>query len=152
MYGKTYVSLSRYRKMKTCSITGIFALYALLVFPAAQLSANTFEQPETSFQKAPHQSVEKKLDSIIIDKFNYDPPTLLLDLKYLSTKSKELDPEHIGIQFILPHPLLSSVGPNGPVHSESGGLENVPLRVIVEWICAVSHLKYKVTDDMVIFF
>ena len=46
-------------------------------------------------------SSTRKLQSIIIDKVNFDKLDIATVIQFLTEKSKELDPEHVGINFVL---------------------------------------------------
>lgn len=45
--------------------------------------------------------ITRKLQSIIIDKVNFDKLDIATVIQFLTQKSKELDPEHVGINFVL---------------------------------------------------
>ena len=60
-------------------------------------------------------NITRKLQSIVIDKVNFDKLDIGTVIQFLTQKSKELDPDHQGINFVL---RLSS---NTPVGCRYGG-------------------------------
>jgi general secretion pathway protein D len=61
--------------------------------------------------------ITSKLQSIIIDKINFDKLDVATVVQFLTQKSKELDPEHVGINFVLnlntETPPADTTGANG---------------------------------------
>lgn len=117
--------------------------------PGTLAQLGTFAQPETPVQKANRERVEKKLKSLVIDKFNFDQLDSQLVMDYLTKRSKELDPEHIGIQFTILTPTPSS---STELHREGSGLADIPLSECVRYICAAAHLQYRIEGNAVVFF
>lgn len=119
--------------------------------------------------------ITRKLQSIIIDKVNFDKLDIATVISFLTQKSKELDPTHEGINFVL---RLSSETPAAPAAGGAGGapapagaapkpggaatppvaeqpaihrevsinLENVPLADILGYIISQTNLQYTVDD------
>ena len=118
------------------------------------------------------QSSTRKLESIIIDKVNFDKLDIATVIQYLQQKSKELDPDHQGINFVLrlttdttatpeggaaaPAPAAAPAGgtdtttpasPAHPIHREvSITLTDVPLSDILGYVIAQTNLQYTVED------
>ena len=77
--------------------------------------------PPTTVQAATNPSnraaITNKLQSIIIDKIDFDKLDVATVVQYLTSKSKELDPAHIGINFVLnlntEAPPADTTGANG---------------------------------------
>jgi general secretion pathway protein D len=116
-------------------------------------------------------NIERKLESIVIDKVNFEKLDIAAVIQFLQQKSKELDPDHEGINFVLrlnseqaPTP-DNSAAPGGetapaaggadtaatapahPIHREvSITLENVPLSEILGYVIAQTNLQYSVED------
>ncbi len=113
--------------------------------------------------------ITRKLQSIVIDKVNFDKLDIATVIQFLTQKSKELDPEHKGINFVLritsDTPPAAATTPTGPaptpaeaaaaaaaaqskeIHREvSITLENVPLADILGYIVQQTNLQYSVED------
>jgi general secretion pathway protein D len=117
-------------------------------------------------------SIQRKLSSIIIDKVNFDKLDIATVIQYLQQKSKELDPDHQGINFVLrltsdttvaptdPNAPAAPAAPAGgapdttapaslahPIHREvSITLTDVPLSDILGYVIAQTNLQYTVED------
>jgi general secretion pathway protein D len=114
-------------------------------------------------------AITRKLQSIIIDKVNFEKLDIGSVIQFLQQKSKELDPDHQGINFVLrltantPPPAdTSATGPapapaagaapaaapdTNVIHREvSITLENTPLADILEYIIQQTNLQYSVED------
>jgi len=115
--------------------------------------------------------ITHKLQSIIIDKVNFEKLDIAAVIQFLQQKSKELDPDHQGINFVLR--LRSDVAPPAvgatgttpaagaapadasaaavaaapTIHREvSITLENVPLSEILGYVISQTNLQYSVED------
>jgi general secretion pathway protein D len=124
---------------------------------------------EAVVASSPSQRAEitRKLQSIIIDKVNFDKLDIAAVIQFLTEKSKELDPNHVGINFVLrltsdtPPPAANA--PTGPGGGGNNGapaappppdihravsitLENVPLAEILGYIVQQTNLQYSVED------
>ena len=113
-------------------------------------------------------AITHKLESIIIDKVNFDKLDIATVIQYLQQKSKELDPDHQGINFVLrltadaaatpDAPGAAPAAPPGggaapdaapahPIHREvSITLTDVPLSDILGYVIAQTNLQYTVED------
>jgi general secretion pathway protein D len=115
-------------------------------------------------------NIEHKLESIVIDKVNFDKLDIATVIQYLQQKSKELDPDHEGINFVLrltadttntPAPdntAPAAAAPAGsatpdatasahPIHREvSITLTDVPLSDILGYVIQQTNLQYSVED------
>jgi hypothetical protein len=92
-----------------------------------------------------------KLNSILIDKRNFETYDLTKILPYLTQRSKELDPEHIGVKFILqgpyqPHPW------SGMNREVTQSFTDVPLIEVLWYTCQATHHDFKIEDNAVIVF
>jgi general secretion pathway protein D len=107
--------------------------------------------------------IEHKLNSIIIDKVNFEKLDIAAVIQFLQEKSKELDPDHEGINFVLrlstesaPPAAPGSVpagapptesAPAHPIRREvSITLENVPLADVLQYIVNQTNLQFSVED------
>jgi len=119
-------------------------------------------------------AITSKLQSIIIDKINFDKLDVGSVVQFLNEKSKELDPDHVGINFVLnlnqqAPPASAANGaaapadanapaaggadagtttpPPGPIHrAVTIQLENVPLSDVLGYIIQQTNLQYSVDD------
>jgi general secretion pathway protein D len=112
--------------------------------------------------------ITRKLQSIIIDKVDFDKLDIATVVQFLTQKSKELDPDHVGINFVLrltsnsppptaatptgataasPDATAAAPIPNKEIHrAVSITLENVPLADILGYIVQQTNLQYSVED------
>jgi len=115
-------------------------------------------------------NITRKLQSIIIDKVNFDKLDINTVVQFLAAKSKELDvPSHEGVNFVLrlssntpveaapapgaaPAPAPAPGGaapaaPAPPIHREvSITLDNVPLIELLNYITEQTNLQFSVED------
>ena len=123
-----------------------FALAVTLVALVLPTYATAQEQPATASTIPPappasgRNAIMSKLNSIIIDKVNFNKLDIATAVDFLTAKSKELDPDHVGINFVLNLP------PDAPhVHREiSMTLENVPLIAVLKYMTEQANLVYSV--------
>jgi general secretion pathway protein D len=119
--------------------------------------------------------ITSKLQSIVIDKISFDKLDVANVVQFLTAKSKDLDPDHVGINFVLnlnteatPPSSATTPGgatptvpagaapgtgtapatpPPGPIHRlVSLQLENVPLSDVLGYIIQQTNLQYSVDD------
>jgi general secretion pathway protein D len=117
--------------------------------------------------------ITNKLQTIIIDKINFDKLDVASVVQFLIEKSKELDPEHVGINFVLnlnqdvaptgatPTPATPSgpttsptsptdapaSPPPSPIHrAVTIQLQDVPLSDVLAYIIEQTNLQYSVDD------
>lgn len=119
--------------------------------------------------------ITRKLQSIVIDKVDFDKLDIATVIQFLTQKSKELDPDHQGINFVLRltsnSPPPSAATPTGASRTANGNeatapetsentpppskqihrevsitLENVPLADILGYIVQQTNLQYSVED------
>lgn len=118
-----------------------------------------------------HQSnravIARKLSSIIIDKVNFEKLDIAAVIQFLQQKSKELDPDHQGINFVLrlttnataapdaapaagaPAPPPGGAPPEAAhsIHREvSITLQDVPLSEVLGYVISQTNLQYTVED------
>jgi len=111
-------------------------------------------------------NITHKLQSIIIDKVNFDKLDINTVVQFLQEKSKELDPDHQGINFVLrlssntsaAAPDAGAAPPTGAaappvdttsqtIHREvSITLDHVPLSILLNYIAEQTNLQYSVED------
>jgi len=125
----------------------------LLLVTLASLPVRADSSLPTSADTAPAQKaeIEKRLNSIILDKLNLDWPDPVFFAKYMTKHSQELDPEHRGVQvtcrFSGPVPVAPKSGA-GPIHSSNPfHLEHVPLRDVLDYYCQSIDTYYKTSGS-----
>ena len=114
-------------------------------------------------------AIQRKLSSIIIDKVNFEKLDIAAVIQFLQQKSKELDPDHQGINFVLrltadvaptpeaapaagtpaPAPAAGAAPPDTAhsIHREvSITLTDVPLSEVLGYIIQQTNLQYTVED------
>jgi general secretion pathway protein D len=130
-----------------------------IVIPPTQVEAVS-----TTSERA---DITRKLQSIIIDKVNFDKLDITAVIQFLTEKSKEIDPDHKGINFVLrltsdTPPASTAAEPTGPGRGNNAApaappppdihravsitLENVPLSEILGYIVQQTNLQYSVED------
>jgi general secretion pathway protein D len=135
--------------------------------------ARPSDNPNLPNQGSNRATITRKLQSIIIDKVNFEKLDIGSVIQFLQEKSKELDPDHQGINFVLrltadtPPPATGPGGtapaPTGPapggtpdssapatphtIHREvSITLTDVPLADVLGYIIQQTNLQYSVED------
>jgi general secretion pathway protein D len=81
---------------------------------------------ETATVSEPSRRAEitSKLQSIVIDKINFDKLDVANVVQFLTAKSKELDPDHVGINFVLN--LNTEVTPSSSTTTPGGATPTAP--------------------------
>lgn len=125
---------------------------------AADASSQEAVSPAPSTVAKPGAALmQQKIDSIIIDKIYFDKADITEVLQSLTQKSKELDPDHQGISFVLQlsgnTPVSGTPAPINPgIHREiTIALENIRLGKIFNEIAHQTNLQYYVEDHAVYF-
>jgi len=103
--------------------------------------------------------IQQKLNSIIIDKVNFEKLDIAAVIQFLQEKSKELDPDHQGINFVLrlnteSAPAAPDAAPGAapapeahPIRREvSITLTDVPLADVLQYIVNQTNLQFSVED------
>jgi general secretion pathway protein D len=101
--------------------------------------------------------IQRKLNSIIIDKVNFEKLDIAAVIQFLQEKSKELDPDHEGINFVLrlnteAAPASAPGAPDAappahPIRREvSITLSDVPLADVLQYIVNQTNLQFSVED------
>jgi len=119
-------------------------MLCVLPYPAkAQSSPNA---PASS----PHAKILSKLQSITVN-VNFNKADIATVIDFLSKKSKELDPDKQGINFVLNIPDDSAKSsdsvPRPKIHREvTVTLDNVPLFDLLGYIAEQTNLQFSVED------
>ncbi len=132
--------------------------FLAIVVLSSSVSLDAQDQVEQPWSEVPAGSdtpigkrTLAKLKTIIIDKLNFDRIDLREDLAYLTKRSKELDPDHVGVRIILPGTYTPA--PGQPIHREvTQCFEDVPLIEVLFYICNETAHDFKIENDAVIVF
>jgi len=88
-----------------------------------------------------------KLAAITIDRVNFQKLDVAAAIQFLSAKSRELDPEHAGINFV-----LGPIADDGKVRRQlSLTLDHIPLGDLIREIEAQTGLHASINDNIVTF-
>jgi hypothetical protein len=85
----------------------------------------------------------KKLNSIIIDKVEFEDEKPIAIFKLLRIRSKELDPTGKGVNFVFK-------GLNEHKSLVTLKLSNIPLAEVIKYVCLSGNLMYKVDTYAVV--
>jgi hypothetical protein len=89
--------------------------------------------------------IKDKLHSMILEKVNFDKMDIVEVIHFLAAKSKELDPDKEGINFVMGDP--ANFAPEDHVHREvSIVLDSVPMDELLGYITEQTNLQYRVDD------
>ena len=90
-----------------------------------------------------NKALTHKLKSIKIGKIDFEEAKPLAVFKYLRIRSKALDPEGKGVNFVFKH-----LSKNKTLISLQ--MENVPLYSVIKYACMAANLEFKVEEYAVI--
>ncbi len=141
---------------------------------AESISPDIVQAPtkeEASSLPSNRAAITRKLQTIIIDKVNFEKLDIAAVIQFLQQKSKELDPDHQGINFVLrltsdvatpppdatgatpaaspaaPGATPDTSSPAHPIHREvSITLTDVPLSEVLGYVISQTNLQYSVED------
>lgn len=118
--------------------------------------------PDTSHADSEaSKSAMIKMSSIIIQKVVLDKANMPTVIDFLTKKSKEFDPEHIGVRFVLESPPLPvetpARWPAGDLTSDrrplvSINLPEMPLEYLMNEITTDTDLRYKFVNGVVVLY
>jgi len=125
----------------------IVSLFDAWMHPPAYLLNKPAATPMVQPASESGRAIARKLQSIIIDKVNFNKLDIAVILQFLTQKSRELDPDKKGINFI-----LGDITLQDHVHREvSVTLDNVPLADLLGYITQQTNLKWSIQDNAVYF-
>jgi hypothetical protein len=90
------------------------------------------------------------LHSIVVPKVNFEKLDIVRVIDFLNIKSKELDPDHVGVQFHLEVPPTHDFKPLQFRREVTLVLTNVPLEEVLGYVCAQTNLGYKLVKGRVV--
>jgi len=98
------------------------------------------------------KKIMAKLNSIIIPKVDFDKFDIANVVEFMTIKSKELDPENLGVLFRLEAPArLDSKSPQ--FHREvSITLTDDSLQDLLAYVCEQTSLRYKIANGTVVLY
>ena len=109
--------------------------------------------PTISLDNSPESRLTySKLPTIIIPQINFEDLDISKALELLTLKSKECDPQHIGIHFLLGLPNRSEPKLSGPQWEVSIHLKDVPLDEVLGGICYDDGLCWVISKGDVFLF
>lgn len=90
------------------------------------------------------EAIMKKLRSLVVPKVDFNSATLEETVEYLRVRSRDLDPQGRGVNFVV------SVPPESATKPVTLYLEQVPMDEIVRYITEKSGAAYRVEDTAVV--
>jgi general secretion pathway protein D len=118
----------------------------------AQVQPTAGSPAPPSAAKSDRALIQHKLKSIIIDKVDFNKTDIADVIQFLVTKSKELDPDKVGVNIVYRLTPMNDAGQGAPsptrsIHREvTIVLENVPLSELLTYITEQANLQYSVED------
>jgi len=97
--------------------------------------------------------VNGRLNSIILHKVDFEKQDIVEVIKFLSNKSKELDPTHVGVEIRLElsRTTPSTSFPVRPVHRTVNlTLDDRCLAEVLAYICEESNMGYRIIDKEIV--
>jgi general secretion pathway protein D len=102
----------------------------------------------------------EKLNKITFPEINFREAVISDVVNFLSTKSRELDPDKVGINIVLgagvpagPAPAPGDAAPPaapGNARPITLSLRNVPMVEVLKYVCSLANLKYRVESNAVL--
>ncbi|MEZ5405441.1 MAG: hypothetical protein R3F23_04475 [Verrucomicrobiia bacterium] len=86
------------------------------------------------------ENLSKKLKTIILPQASFDRASILDVIDFLNVRSKELDPERKGINFV------SRLTPDSMGSEVTLNLQNVPLEEVIRYATRLANLKYQMDE------
>jgi type II secretory pathway component GspD/PulD (secretin) len=126
-------------------------LFGSLLQPA---SAQTQNDETSTSVAAPSARIAAKLKTISFG-VNFDKMDIATVLEFLSKKSRELDPDKQGINFVLLTPddaAKNTSGPQAKIHREvSLTLDSISLGDLLQEISEQTNLQYSIEEYAIVF-
>jgi hypothetical protein len=91
-----------------------------------------------------------KLNAIIIPKADFDKFPIALVVDFLTIKSKELDPDHMGLQFRLELPPTPDSKALLPHREVSITLTDTSILDVLGYVCVQTELRFKIVKGEVV--
>ena len=132
-------------------------------------NAPTGEVQETGVVKEAYESpITRKLKEIIIDRIDFEDVSIATAAKYLKERSKEKDPEKVGVNIVLRGRINQPIAAEGEEEfleeevttDEEGNdltiqpltmmVDNIPLEAAIKYICNQANLKYRIEKYAVV--
>ena len=129
-------------------------------------TGNTAIQETGVVKEAFESPITKKLKEIIIDRIDFEDVSIATAAKYLKERSKEKDPEKIGVNIVLRGKINQPIAAEGEepleeeITAEEGEgttvqpltmmVDNIPLEAAIKYICNQANLKYRIEKYAVV--
>jgi general secretion pathway protein D len=101
-------------------------------------------------------AVLEKLNKITFPEVNFREAVISDVVSFLSSKSRELDPEKVGINIVLGAGVPAAAPGEAATPAPSGvrpvtlSLRNVPMVEVLKYVCSLAYLKYRVEANAVL--
>ncbi|HEV3272505.1 MAG TPA: hypothetical protein VGZ93_10030 [Candidatus Methylacidiphilales bacterium] len=106
---------------------------------AAGAAATTAQEGQPVLVAQTNFGIEEKLKETFLS-LNFTSATIEEATNYLSIQSKQIDPQHKGVNFVIQPEASTSAKP------VTLALNNVPLGEALRYICQLANVKFKVQD------
>ncbi len=90
------------------------------------------------------EDINRRLETIIVPEINLGPVNIRTAKDYLQLKSTELDPEGVGVKFVLDEQNIASSDANALNQSFRLKMKSAPLGVVLNYACELAGLRYNV--------
>jgi hypothetical protein len=118
-----------------------------ILAPAEKAPGAVSGLPAAALDDKAAQATMHKLQSIVIDRINFQNLDIAAAVQFLGEKSRELDPDHVGINFV-----LGNIDSAANVHRAlSLTLDNIPLSDLIREIEAQANLHASINGTIVTF-
>jgi hypothetical protein len=135
----------------------IWAIIVFLTFPSIPLNAvnpaivdPAIATPIPGADSAEGKMIVGKMASIIFPKVDFEKLDITAVVDFLNIKSRELDPEHVGIHFRLALPPASDSTPRRFRRVVWMTLTDEPLQDVLAYVCEQTNLCYRIEKGVVI--
>ena len=127
---------------KKCFLVSVLAL--IFLFPVAGGSG---ADSSLTARKPGSARTYELVQKLVIKKIDFDNVPVPVVVKFLELKSKELDPDKKGVNFIL---LKGAKARSAAEPQLSLDLDNIPLDEVIRYLCQVAKLQYRIEADAVV--
>lgn len=102
--------------------------------------ANTGILQNAPISRSNVENIDKKLKTTILPQVSFDQASILDVIDFLNVRSRELDPEKKGINFV------SRLTPDSLGSDVTLNLQNVPIEDVIRYATRLANLKYQVDE------
>ena len=90
------------------------------------------------------EDINRRLETIIVPEINLGPVNIRTAKDYLQLKSTELDPEGVGVKFVLDEGNITASDANALNQNFRLRMKSAPLGVVLNYACELAGLRYNV--------